>query len=169
MRDISGLLAPEIILATQPNDVRGGPVTRTIQVWEVITGRGVAELNGHVDTIISATFDRASRYALTTSGFDPTEEEEKPPPEAANAARVWDLRSGNGFYDFRDVGGPVLAGAFDPTAKSLMVINESGMVFSYSCDLCVSQDELLRLAQKRCVRGLTPDERARYLHEPHTD
>lgn len=151
------------------NDVRGGPVTRTIQVWEVSTGRGVAELNGHVDTIISATFDRASRYALTTSGFDPTEEEVKLRPEAADAARVWDVRSGNGFYDFRDAGGPVLTGAFDPTAKSLMVINEFGMVFSYSCDLCASQDELLSLAQKRFVRGLTPDERARYLHEPDTD
>ncbi len=151
------------------NDVRGGPPTRSVQVWEVNTGRVVAELNGHVDTIISATFDRAGRYALTTSGFDPTEEEVKTPPEAANAVRVWDLRNGDAFYDFRDAGGPVLAGAFDPTTKSLMVINESGMVFSYSCDLCTSQDELLRLAQKRFVRRLTPDERARYLHEPPTD
>lgn len=151
------------------NDMRGGAPTRSIQVWEANTGRVVAELNGHVDTIISATFDRASRYALTTSGFAPTEEDEKTPPEAANAARVWDLRNGNAFYDFRDAGGPVLAGAFDPTTKSLMVINESGMVFSYSCELCASQDDLLRLAQKRFVRRLTPDERVRYLHEPPID
>lgn len=149
-------------------NVLGEFSTNRVQVWDVDTGHVVVELNGHVDSIISVTLDHASRYVLTTTGFE-DDEDGKTAPEAANATRVWDLKSGSIFYEFRDSGGAVLSGAFAPTTKTILAIDDSGMVFSYPCELCVSQDELLRLAQKRFVRRLTPDEHVRYLHAPPTD
>ena len=141
----------------------------SVQVRDADTGRIVVELNGHVGSVLSATFDPSSQYILTTSGFSPTEDERETPPYGADETRVWDLKTGSSFYEFRDPGGQVLSGAFAPDGKSIMVVDASGTVFSYSCELCVPQDELLRLAQKRSVRQLTPDERARYLHESRGD
>jgi WD40 repeat protein len=141
----------------------------SIQVRDADTGRVVVELNGHVGTVLSATFDPSGQYVLTTSGFTPTGDEKDVPPYGSNETRIWDLRTGSSFYAFRDPGLQVLSGAFVSDGKSILVVDASSTVYSYSCDLCVPQDQLLELAQKRSARQLTPDERARYLHEARGD
>jgi WD40 repeat protein len=147
----------------------GSFTTSSVQVRDANTGRVVVELNGHVGSVLSATFDPSVQYVLTTSGFDPTEDERETPPYGADETRVWDLKTGSSFHEFRDTAVQVLSGAFLSDGKSMLVVDASGTVYSYFCDLCVPQDELLRLAQKRNVRQLTPDERARYLHESRED
>jgi WD40 repeat protein/ABC-type Fe3+/spermidine/putrescine transport system ATPase subunit len=141
----------------------------SVRVLDADTGRVVVELNGHVGSVTSATFDPGSQYILTTSGFYSGSDERATVPYGADESRVWDLRTGSTFYEFLDPRGPVISGAFAPDGKSILVIDNYGTVFSYFCELCVPQDELLRLAQKRSVRQLTLDERARYLHEPRGD
>ncbi|HEY0375513.1 MAG TPA: hypothetical protein VGC87_00985 [Pyrinomonadaceae bacterium] len=47
--------------------------------------------------------------------------------------------------------------------KFVLAADKDGTVRVYACDLCVSHEDLLKLAQKRRMRELTPDERTRYL------
>lgn len=139
----------------------------SVQVRDANTGRVVVEFAGQVGSVSSATFDPSSQYVMTTSGFYGAEGALT--PFGANEVRVWDVKTGNFFYTFRDAGTPMILGAFGADGKSMLAIDTSGRVFSYYCDLCVEQDELLHLAQKRSVRQLTPDERARYLREAPKD
>jgi WD40 repeat protein len=146
--------------------VEGGWKPNSLQVRDAVTGRVVIELNGHVDRVFSAAFSPNGEYVLTTSGFTPLMDiVGEPPSQEINVVRVWELRSGNSFYEFRDHGSPVLDGAFAADGKSVRAIDQSGVVSVYACELCATLEELLHLAERRSVRPLTPDERVRYLHE----
>lgn len=164
-RAIVGVYSPDAKYILTWEALAGEFTTNSIQVMDANTGRVSIELNGHVGSVVSATFDSSGEYVLTTSGFDPAEDKRAVPADGANEARVWDLKTGSTFYEFRDHEGPVIAGAFDSEGKTVLVVDVSGRVFSYACVLCVTQDELLKLARRRSVRQLTADERARYLHE----
>jgi WD40 repeat protein len=142
-------------------------MANSIQVRSADTGRVVVDLNGHVDSVRSATFSTDGEYVMTMSGSE-TDENTRP-PDAANEVRVWDLRSGSTFCEFRDHDGPIVNGAFGLDGKSLWAADVSGAVYVYACKLCAQQDELLKLAEKRSVRQLTRDERVRYLHESGSD
>lgn len=79
------------------------------------------------------------------------------------------LRSGINFYEFRDHDRWLNAGAFAADGKSVLAADDWGAVYVYACELCAPQEELLRLAEQRSVRPLTPDERARYFRESPDD
>lgn len=142
-------------------------MANSVQVRSADTGRVVAELNGHVDKVRSATFSPGGEYVVTTSGSE-TDENTGPLAEAYEV-RVWDLRSGSTFYEFRDHLGAVVNGVFGPDGKSIRAADASKAVYLYACELCVPQDELLKLAEKRNVRQQTRDERVRYLHASRGD
>jgi WD40 repeat protein len=142
-----------------------GSTGTSVQVRDAETGRIVIELSGHTDNVLSSSVSSDGRFVLTTSGYQPSAGGGESPPEEANSVRIWDLASGTTLYDFRDHGQRVVAGAFTANGKSVLALDASRATFVYACDLCVPQDELLKLAEKRNVRQLTPDERVRYLHE----
>jgi WD40 repeat protein len=50
-------------------NVAGGFATSVVEVRDANTGRVIADLNGHVDAVLSVTLDRTGRFVLTTSGF----------------------------------------------------------------------------------------------------
>lgn len=141
-----------------------GSMLNSVQIRDAGTGHSVMELNGHVDDIKSVKISPDGEYVLTASGYSPTESKNIP-PDGINEVRVWDLMSGTSFYEFRDHGRPLLDGVFAADSKSVIVVDETGAAYVYACELCVPLEELLKIAEKRNVRPLTPDERARYLRE----
>lgn len=149
--------------------VEAGSRRNSLQVRDAATGRVVVELHGHVDEIRSVAFSPGGAYLLTTSGYNPMAGGGQDPPDELNSVRVWELRSGAAFYDFRDHPGQVTAGAFAADGKTVFGFAQSGAVHAYPCELCVPQEGLLRLAAARSVRPLTADERARYLREAPND
>ncbi len=139
------------------------------EVRDAATGRVLFELRGHTDQVSSASFSPDSKYLVTTGAFyrnlGGAAGGVSFVPYGANIVRVWDMSSGSTFYEFKGLNTPMLAGTFSPDGKSVMACSNDGTVLTYSCEMCVSHDELIKLAGKRNVRPLTPDERARYLHE----
>jgi WD40 repeat protein/energy-coupling factor transporter ATP-binding protein EcfA2 len=136
------------------------------EIRDAKTGRVVAELRGHVDNIYGASFSRNSKYVVTVSGYTLNRGSVGGSPSInANEVRVWDVSSGNVFYEFKGQNTPMLAGTFTTDGKSVLAVAETGAVLVYPCEVCVPQNELLKLASKRQLRPLTADERARYLHE----
>lgn len=134
-----------------------------LEVRNAGTGGVVAELRGHVDSLNTAVFSTDGRYVVTATEFSSSGEEIT--PENANEVRVWDAGSGSAIYEFRDHAGPVQFAKFSRDGKLVLATDRDGTIRVYACGLCVSPDEMLKLAQKRRLRELTPDERARYLRE----
>jgi hypothetical protein len=56
--------------------------------------------------------------------------------------------------------------AFGASPATLLAVERGGGAWLYSCDVCRSLPGLVALARERVTRGLTPEERARFLHEP---
>jgi alkylhydroperoxidase family enzyme len=56
-------------------------------------------------------------------------------------------------------------GVFSFDGHRILTANWDSTAQIYSCDICVSFNDLLNMAQKRNVRQLTLDERVKYLHE----
>ncbi|HWT00509.1 MAG TPA: WD40 repeat domain-containing protein [Pyrinomonadaceae bacterium] len=138
---------------------------KAVQVREVSTGRLIVELSGHVDDVYSAAFSPDNKYVVTTSGYEGATDIGGHIPNDANEVRVWDVSSGNLIYEFKEYNARMLSGVFSPDGKSVLVLAADGTIFSYSCEVCVPQNELLKLAEKRHLRPLTAEERTRYLHE----
>ena len=137
-----------------------------LQVIDVLTKRMI-ELFGYTDSISSAAFSPDSKYVMTTSTFDNYEEYQSPSTvDAYNEVRVWDLSNGSLVYEFKGRhNANMLSGTFTASGKSFLVLTADGMLLTYSCEVCVPQDELIKLAMARNFRDLTLDERVRYLHE----
>lgn len=55
--------------------------------------------------------------------------------------------------------------AFGPKGRSVVATEQRGGTWILPCDVCRSQPELVRLADQRLPRSLTPAERRRFLHE----
>jgi WD40 repeat protein len=139
--------------------------TTSVQVRDARNGRVVGDLRGHIDSVYNASFSPNSRYVVTTTQYLLTGNAGVFIANDANEVRVWDVSSGSTIYEFKGHNSPLVSGMFGPDGKSVLAGAKDGTIMVYACEVCASQDELLKLAEKRNLRPLTPDERARYLHE----
>jgi len=124
----------------------GGDVAR---VWDAHTGALVATLSGHTDTVTAVSFSPDSREVVTAS--------------RDRTARVWDARAGALLATFGGHTDAVTGASFDRTGRDVLTASMDGTARVYACEVCGATHDLLALANARATRGLTAQERARYL------
>lgn len=140
-------VSPEI--SPDGTQVAVGFGDRTARVWEIATGRLVAELP-HAGPVSRVSFSPNGRFLVASSG---------------NAPTIWDLESqrplvqlfghegGAGPVDFSPDGSSIISGGVDRTVRI------------WRCEVCAPVGQVLKLARSRVTRRLTPAERAKFLHE----
>jgi WD40 repeat protein/serine/threonine protein kinase len=96
------------VLATAGND------TRVVTLWDVATGRNIAELRGNEDFIWSISFSPDGKL-LATAGGDHT-------------ARLWDAATGRWLAVLRGHTKRVNAAVFSPDGKKLVTGSDDGTV-----------------------------------------
>jgi WD40 repeat protein len=129
--------------------VASGHGDRTARVWEIATGRPVAELP-HAGPVFDVAFSPDSRFLVTASGDAPT---------------IWDLESQRPLVQLFGHTGGVITVDFSPDGSSILSGGEDRSIRIWRCEVCAPIDEVLRLARSRALRELTPAERARFLSE----
>jgi WD40 repeat protein len=120
---------------------------RTARVWEIATGRLVAELS-HVGPVGGVAFSPNGRFLVAASGSAPT---------------IWDLESQRPLVQLFGHQGRVDSVDFSPDGSSITSGGVDRTVRIWRCEVCAPIDEVLRLARARALRELTPVERARFL------
>jgi WD40 repeat protein len=126
-----------------------GYVDRTARVWEIETGRLVAELP-HAAPVSGVEFSPDGRFLVTGSG---------------DAATIWDLAAQRPLVELLGHSGGVGPVDFSPDGSSIVSGGVDRTVRVWRCEVCEPIDQLLDLARDRALRDLTPAERARFLHE----
>jgi WD40 repeat protein len=122
---------------------------RTARVWEIATGRLVAELP-HVGSVGGVAFSPNGRFLVAASGSAPT---------------IWDLGSQRPLVQLFGHQGRVDAVDFSPDGSSIVSGGVDRTVRIWRCEVCAPIDEVLQLARSRALRELTAAERARFLSE----
>jgi WD40 repeat protein len=124
-----------------------GYVDRTARVWELATGRLVAEL-AHAAPVLGVAFSPNGQFLVAASGDAPT---------------IWDLESQRPLVQLFGHSGGVAAVDFSPDGSSIVSGGVDRSIRIWRCEVCAPIDEVLRLARSRVLRELTPAERARFL------
>jgi WD40 repeat protein len=124
-----------------------GYENRTARVWELATGRLVAELP-HAGPVNGVAFSPNSQFLVAAS---------------SDAVTVWDLESQRSLVHLFGHSGAVAAVDFSPDGSSIVSGGVDRSVRIWRCEVCAPIDEVLRLARSRMLRELTPAERARFL------
>jgi WD40 repeat protein len=120
---------------------------RTARVWEIATGRPVAELP-HAGPVPVVAFSPNGRFLVAASGSAPT---------------IWDLESQRPLVQLLGHQGGVGPVDFSPDGSSILSGGQDRTVRIWRCEVCAPIDDVLRLARSRVLRELTPAERARFL------
>jgi WD40 repeat protein len=142
------LLIPQSPALSRDNSlVASGHGDRTARVWELATGRLVAELP-HAGPVFDVAFSPDGRFLVTASGDAPT---------------IWDLESQRPLVQLFGHTGGVITVDFSPDGSSILSGGEDRSLRIWRCEVCAPIDELLQLARSRVLRKLTPGERARFL------
>jgi WD40 repeat protein len=129
-----------------------GSYDSTARVWEAGAGRGVRELRGHKAYVTSVAFSPDSRFVVAAS--------------VDGTARVWKTSTGQDVIRIRGHSDEVRSAAFSPDGKYVVTASYDQTARIYACEVCRPIQEILALARTRVTRGLTPEEREKYLHEP---
>jgi WD40 repeat protein len=117
-------------------------------VWDVRTGKAVLSLTNHVGGVGWASYSPDGRLIETE----------------ADAVRLWDAMTG-ALLATIPITAPSANTQFTPDSTSVVITDDAGRTIVYHCELCVSTQQLLTLAESRVTRELTPEERATYLGE----
>jgi WD40 repeat protein len=117
-------------------------------VWDVRTGKMVLTLTDHVGGVCCGSYSPDGRLIETE----------------ADAVRIWDAMTG-ALLATIPITAPAANVEFTPDSTSLVITDDAGRTIVYHCELCVSTQQLLTLAESRVTRELTPEERATYLGE----
>jgi WD40 repeat protein len=121
------------------------------RVWDAGSCSRMAELRGHSGAIASIAFSRDGAFIVTTS-YDLT-------------AKVWETVTGQNVFDLRGHKGVVKSAEFGPETYSIITTSPNdNTALIFKCDVCLSVDQLLRLARKKVTRELTADEKELYLN-----
>ena len=115
-------------------------------------GRRVRELRGHTALVISVAFSPDGRFIVAAS--------------ADGTARVWEANTGQSVALIREHTDSVNSAAFSPDGKYIVTASNDKTARIYGCEVCRPIQEVIALARTRVTRGLTPEEREKYLHEP---
>jgi WD40 repeat protein/class 3 adenylate cyclase len=129
--------------------VASGHGDRTARVWELATGRPVAELP-HAGPVFDVSFSPDRRFLVTASGDAPT---------------IWDLESLRPLVQLFGHTGGVITIDFSPDGSSILSGGEDRSIRIWRCEVCAPIEQVLRLARSRVLRELTPAERARFLSD----
>jgi WD40 repeat protein len=124
-----------------------GSSDRTARVWEIATGRLVAELP-HAGPVNGVAFSPNGDFLVAASG---------------NAPTIWDLASQRPLVQLFGHQGEVVPVDFSPDGSSVVSGGADRTVRIWRCEVCAPIDEVLQLARSRALRELTPTERARFL------
>jgi WD40 repeat protein len=128
-----------------------GGADATARVWERGTWRIARELAGHKTAVNSVEFSPDGRFVVSAS--------------ADGTVLVWEPLSGQIVSQLPRQSEPVSSAIFSPDGKSLAAACDGNIVRIYACEACLPVSEIVALMGTRISRQLTPDERARYLHE----
>jgi WD40 repeat protein len=168
----------------------------TGRIWDVRSGKCLAELKGPVGEMNTVDFSPDGTYVVTVNSDNTArvwearqrktllELREQGPVYCASfspngnfiitgstVARIWDRRSGRPVTKLYGYSGRVYSASFSPDGK-LVVISSGTTAQIYSAEICASLDELLILARHRndlTGRRLTLEERQSLLHETKTN
>jgi WD40 repeat protein/energy-coupling factor transporter ATP-binding protein EcfA2 len=132
------------LLATASND-------GTARVWNAASGAQLVRFTEQAGDVTSVAFSSNDRFVVT-GGSD-------------KVARVWRPTTGEEFAVLRGAADDVSSAAFSPDNRTVATASEDGTARLYPCEVCLSIEELRRLAHSRVQRVLRPEERAIYLHE----
>ena len=124
-----------------------GSLDRTARVFELATGRLVAEL-AHAGPVSGVAFSPNGQFLVAASTDAPT---------------IWDLESQRPLVQLFGHRGGVAAVDFSPDGSSIVSSGVDRSVRIWRCEVCAPIDEVLRLARSRVLRELTPAERARFV------
>ena len=113
--------------------------------------RGIADLR-HGGPVPAADFAPGGRF-LATASWDRT-------------ARIWEVATGRQLARLWGHASILTDVEFDPTGRWVATAafpDDAARLFA--CDVCGSLEDLLAFAETRIGRELTPEERARFMHE----
>jgi WD40 repeat protein len=123
---------------------------KTAKVWEVKSANIVAELQGHSGEVVSARFSPDGRMVVT-AGVD-------------GIVRVWDAKTGQLLSNLPGHKDRVWTALFSPDGEYVMSAGQEHNARLYPRVTFATADELLVIATKRQVRGLSDAEQAEYLN-----
>jgi WD40 repeat protein len=121
------------------------------RIFDVTTGRVVAELRGHTKEIRSVAFSPDARW-LVTASVDGT-------------ARVWEAATGRPVLELLGHRGPLVSAAFAADGRHILTASKDGTARIHDCAVCAPLAELERMVPGHTSRPLTPGERRVYLHD----
>jgi len=121
------------------------------RLWEASAGRSVRELRGHKAYVTHVAFSPDGNF-IVTSSLDGT-------------ARVWEAETGRTIVVIRGHSDEVWSASFSPDGRFVVTASFDKTARIYACEVCRPIQEVLALARTRVTRSLTPEERAKYLHE----
>jgi WD40 repeat protein len=119
----------------------------TAQLWNE-EGEAGLRLVGHEDVVTSAAFSDDGSLVVTT-GVDAT-------------ARIWETSTGALISTLPSSGPSLLDAEFSADGRLIAAATSNGAVLLFTCRLCGGPAELMRLAEARHPRELTPAERERF-------
>jgi WD40 repeat protein len=128
----------------------GGQLEPVARVWDTATGRLVVELRGHTHSINAARFSPDGRLVVTAS--------------QDNTGRVWSVDDGRELMSLDGHQNMLYDARFSPDGGRVLSVSGDGTARVYDVSLAKPMAELLKIAQGRAPRDLTPGEAARYLH-----
>ena len=130
------------------------------QVWDLNSRTRVQTLAGHTDEVYSGAFSRDGRWVLTGSGFKHARGH---PPDDGDSVFLWDAGTGRQLLSYRSAIWAVEAVSFADDGTTILAVGGNDKVRKYKCEVCLPLPALNRLIESRIGRGLSAEERARYV------
>jgi WD40 repeat protein len=120
-----------------------------LRIWDWRAKKQISALSGHESGLVDATFSPDGRFVATTSG-DAT-------------VRIWDWRRGVAVAQLAGWRLDTQRVVWSPDSSRLVATSGSGDVRVWRCDTCGPIEDVLRLADRRVSRELSPEEIRTYL------
>ncbi|HEV3471234.1 MAG TPA: TIR domain-containing protein, partial [Pyrinomonadaceae bacterium] len=133
---------------------------KVVHAWDVAGRRRLYTLAGHTDEVSRSAFSRDGRFIVTGSGYLHARGMS---PEDGNEVRLWDAGSGRELLSYRSASMSVVHVSFGPDDTTIFASGSDGAVRRYRCEVCMPLPALTQLAASRTARGLSDEERARYV------
>jgi WD40 repeat protein len=99
--------------------------------------------------VFSAAVDPGGEWCLTTS--------------ADGSTRLWEMASRSSLLEIRDHTGYVHDAKFSPNGKRFVTAGADNTARVYECELIGSFDDLIRAAEARRPRALSPQEQRAFI------